>query len=59
MVASTTAALICAAALGLWFANTRAISIAAAALLTWAHPWLILPILIGSVAAFYILRISK
>ena len=54
-----TAALVAAAVLGLWFSTTRGISIAAVAALTLLYPWLVLPILIFSAAAFYRFRIRK
>ena len=59
MAASFTAALVAAAVLGLWFPNTRGISIAATAMLTFAYPWLIVLILLGAGAAFYFFPIRK
>ena len=59
MVASITGALVVAAVMGLWFSTTRGISIAAVAVLTFVHPWLAIPILLGSAAAFYVFKINK
>ena len=59
MVLSITAALITAGVLGLWFSSTRILSIAAVAVLAFIFPWLVVLILIGSAAAFYIFRIRK
>ena len=59
MAEGITAALIAAGALGLWFSATRGISIAAVAVLTFIFPWLVVPILIVSAAAFYRFRIRK
>lgn len=59
MVASITGALVVAAVMGLWFSSTRVISIGAIALLVFLHPWLVVLILIGSAAAFYLFRIRK
>ena len=59
MAASITAALIVVGVAGLWFSTTRVISIGAIALLVFLHPWLAIPILIGSATAFYIFRIRK
>ena len=59
MAEGITAALIAAGVLGMWFSATRAISIAAVAVLTFIFPWLVVPILIVSAAAFYRFRIRK
>ena len=59
MTASITAALIAAGVLGMWFSTTRAISIAAIAVLVFLFPWLAVLVLIGSVTAFYLFRIRK
>ena len=59
MAEGITAALIAAGLRGLWFSATRGISIAAVAVLTFIFPWLVLPILIVSAAAFYRFRIRK
>ena len=59
MSTGITAALVAAAVLGLWFSTTRGISIAAVAALTLLYPWLVVPILIASAAAFYRFRIRK
>lgn len=59
MTHATVAALITAACLGLWFPTTRGIAIVAVAIMAAAQPWLALPILIGSAAAFFIFRIRK
>ena len=59
MVSSITAALITAGVLGLWFASTRILSLTAVAVLVFIFPWLVVLILIGSVAAFYFFRIRK
>ena len=54
MAFGITAALIAAAVLGLWFTATRGIAVAAVAALTFLFPWLAVPILLGSVSAFYL-----
>lgn len=59
MVLSITAALITAGVLGLWFSSTRILSITAVAILAFGFPWLVVLILIGSAAAFYIFRLRK
>ena len=59
MAEGITAALVAAGVLGLWFSATRGISIAAVAVLTLLYPWLVVPILIASAAAFYRFRIRK
>ena len=59
MVLSITAALITAGVLGLWFSSTRILSITAVAILAFVFPWLVVLILIGSAAAFYIFRLRK
>lgn len=43
----------------MWFSTTRAISIAAIAVLVFLFPWLAVLVLIGSVTAFYLFRIRK
>lgn len=53
------AALITAGFLGLWFSTTRVVGISAIAALTFLFPWLVVPVLIASVAAFYLFRIRK
>jgi len=53
------AALITAASLGLWFSTTRGIAIVAVAIMAAAKPWLALPMVIGSAAAFYSFRIRR
>jgi hypothetical protein len=52
-------ALITAAVLGLWFSLTRGIAIVAVAIMAASQPWLVVPIAIGSAAAFYVFRIHK
>ena len=59
LTAGAIAALITAGFLGLWFSTTRGIAIAAIAALTFFFPWLVVPVLIASVAAFYLFRIRK
>lgn len=59
MAAGLVAALITAGFLGLWFSTTRAVAIAAIAALTFFFPWLVVPVLIASVAGFYLFRIRK
>lgn len=59
MVAGITAALITAGVLGLWFSSTRVLSISAVAILAFVFPWLVVLVLLGSVAAFYIFRIRR
>ena len=58
MVASTSVLLV-VAALGLWFPNTRGISLACVGLLVYLHQWLAVPILIACAVALYIFRINK
>ena len=53
LTAGAIAALITAGFLGLWFSTTRGIAIAAIAVLTVFFPWLVVPVLIASVAAFF------
>jgi hypothetical protein len=48
-----------AAFLGLWFPTTRGIAIVAVAIMAAAQPWLVVPIAIGSAAAFYVFRLRK
>ena len=59
MSAGLIAALITAGFLGLWFSTTRVVGIAAIAALTFFFPWLVVPLLIASAAAFYLFRIRK
>lgn len=59
MVLSITAALITAGVLGLWFSSTRILSITAVAVLVFVFPWLVVLIVFGSAAAFYIFRLRK
>lgn len=59
MSVSVSAALIVAGVVGLWFSTTRVISIGAIALLVFLHPWLVVLVLCGSAAAFYLFRIRK
>jgi hypothetical protein len=54
-----TAALIAAAVLGMWFTSTRVLSITSVAILVFIFPWLVVLVLIGSAAAFYVFRIRK
>ena len=53
LTAGAIAALITAGFLGLWFSTTRGIAIAAIAALTFFFPWLVVPVLIASVTAFF------
>ncbi len=59
MVAGITAALVTAGVLGLWFSSTRVLSISAVAILAFVFPWLVVLVLLGSAAAFYIFRIRR
>lgn len=59
MAAGLVAALITAGFLGLWFASTRVVAIGAIAALTFLFPWLVVPVLIASVAAFYVFRCRR
>lgn len=59
MAQSVSAALTTAVVLGLWFSTTRGIAIVAVAIMAAAKPWLAVPIVIGSAAAFYFFRIRK
>lgn len=59
LIAGIAAALVTAGVLGLWFSSTRTFSITAVAVLAFLFPWLVVPILIGSVAAFYVFRIRR
>ncbi len=59
MVAGITAALVTAGVLGLWFSSTRVLSISAVAILAFVFPWLVVLVLCGSAAAFYIFRIRR
>jgi hypothetical protein len=43
----------------MWFPSTRVISIGAIALLVFLHPWLVVLVLTGSAAAFFLFRIRK
>lgn len=53
MKASIPAALVTALVLGLWFNSTRPMSIAAAAILTFMYPELLVFVLIGSALAVW------
>ena len=53
LTAGAIAALLTAGFLGLWFSTTRGIAIAAIAVLTFFFPWLVVPVLIAPVAAFF------
>jgi hypothetical protein len=59
LAVSVTAALIVAGVVGMWFPSTRVISIGAIALLVFLHPWLVVLVLTGSAAAFFLFRIRK
>lgn len=59
MAQAVPAALITVVVLGLWFSTTRGIAIVAVAIMAAAKPWLAVPIVIGSVTAFYFFRIRK
>jgi len=59
LVAGITAALVTAGVLGLWFSSTRVLSISAVAILAFVFPWLVVLVLCGSAAAFYIFRIRR
>lgn len=59
MVLSITAALITAGVLGLWWASTRGVSIAAFAALVFMFPLLVIVVLVGSIAAFIHFHIRK
>lgn len=59
MAVSVTAALIVTGVVGIWFSTTRVISIGAIALLVFLHPWLVVLVLTGSAAAFFLFRIRK
>jgi hypothetical protein len=58
-VTGIAAGLVAAIFIGLWFSTTRGISVLAVAILTAAHPWLAVPIVIGSAAAFYRFHFRK
>ena len=53
MKASIPAALVTALVLGLWFNSTRPMSIAAAAILTFMYPELLVLVLLGSALAVW------
>jgi hypothetical protein len=53
------AALITAGVLGLWFPSTRAIAICAIAALAFMFPWLVVAILIGAAAAFFLFHVKS
>jgi hypothetical protein len=53
-----TAALIAAGVLGMWFSSTRVLSITSVAILVFIFPWLVVLVLIGSAAAFYVFRLK-
>lgn len=59
MAVSVTASLIVAGVVGMWFPNTRVISVGALALLVFLHPWLAFVVLAATATAFYLLRIRK
>ena len=59
MAAGLVAALIAVGFLGLWFSSTRVVAIGAIAALTFLFPWLVVPVLIASVAAFWLFRFRK
>ena len=59
MAAGLVTALITAGLLGLWFSTTRVVAIGAIAALTFLFPWLVVPVLIASVAAFWLFRFRK
>jgi hypothetical protein len=59
LVESITAALTVAAVLGIWFATTRWIAIAATSLLCFVHPWLALFVVVTVGWAFYFFRVRK
>ena len=59
MTHAIAAALITAASLGLWFSQTRGIAIVAFAVMVAARPWLAIPVVFASAAAFYFFRIRK
>ena len=56
---SIASALISATVLGLWFPTTRGLAIVAVALMAASQPWLVVPIALGSAAAFYLFRVRK
>jgi hypothetical protein len=58
LVFGITAALIAAAVLGMWFTSTRVLSITSVAILVFIFPWLVVLVLIGSAAAFYVFRLK-
>ncbi len=59
MAISVTASLTVAGVVGMWFPNTRVISVGALALLVFLHPWLAFVVIAVAAAAFYFLRIRK
>jgi len=59
LTASITAALVALALLGFWFSVTRGLAIGAVAILVFMYPWLLLAILIGSAAAFFLFHVKS
>lgn len=59
MTGSVTAALIVAGILGLSFAQTRGIAIAAIAALTFIYPMALIAVLAGAAIAFYLRFLRK
>lgn len=59
MIGGLTAPLITAAILGMCFGQTRWLGIAATALLTLHHPWLVIVVIPITAAMFYVLKLRK
>lgn len=53
------ATLVAVAVLGLWFPNTRGLSLGAIAALTAKFPWIALLAVVLSAAAFYLVRLQQ
>lgn len=59
LTGSLTAAVVCAAVLGMCFTQTRLIGIGAICALTYFHPWLVGVVLVLVVLLFYLLKLRK
>ncbi len=59
MVASITAALVALMLVGLFFSVTRGLAVGAMAILVFMFPWLLLAILIGVAAAFFLFHVKS